>query len=184
MVAQLWEGGGHPFYIHIQIKNAELLAQRTVHDVAQRQECVERLLKKKSLFLYSFGDGYGHFHSYLGCAWLGLKMENNKQPGNKVQIDRKFRSFRQKKKRKKLFPKALIYTKLQWYLNPLGSFLFSIQMGFLKPTSFHSKNYLAKLSLSPIWMQNQCFSCVNMLAQQYTQNGLGWKGLTCTSDSS
>lgn len=101
MVAQLWEGGGHPFYIHIQIKNAELLAQRTVHDVAQRQECVERLLKKKSLFLYSFGDGYGHFHSYLGCAWLGLKMENNKQPGNKVQIDRKFRSFRQKKKKEK-----------------------------------------------------------------------------------
>lgn len=35
MVAQLWEGEGHPFYIHIQIKNAGLLAQNTIHDVAQ-----------------------------------------------------------------------------------------------------------------------------------------------------
>lgn len=181
MVAQLWEGGGHPFYIHIQIKNAELLAQRTVHDVAQRQECVERLLKKKITFPSLI---WRWLWTFSLISWLCM-VEDGKQQAtwkHKVQIDRKFRSFRQKKK--KLFPKALIYTKLQWYLNPLGSFLFSIQMGFLKPTSFHSKNYLAKLSLSPIWMQNQCFSCVNMLAQQYTKNGLGWKGLTCTSDSS
>lgn len=135
MVAQLWEGGGHPFYIHIQIKNAELLAQRTVHDVAQRQECVERLLKKKSLFLYSFGDGYGHFHSYLGCAWLGLKMENNKQPGNKVQIDRKFRSFRQKKKKKTL-PKSLDLHQIVVVPKSPRFFLVQYSNGFLETYIF------------------------------------------------
>lgn len=98
--------------------------------------CRKTVKKKKSLFLYSFGDGYGHFHSYLGCAWLGLKMENNKQPGNKVQIDRKFRSFRQKKKKKKTLPKSLDLHQIVVVPKSPRFFLVQYSNGFLETYIF------------------------------------------------
>lgn len=51
IVAQLWVGEGHPFYIHIQIKNAGLLAQSVSNDMASKVEMYQKT--DKNLFLFS-----------------------------------------------------------------------------------------------------------------------------------
>lgn len=52
MVAQLWKGEGHPFYIHIQIKTAVLLAQCNIYDVSSKVGMCRKMVK--NLFFFSY----------------------------------------------------------------------------------------------------------------------------------
>lgn len=52
MVAQLWKGEGHPFYIHIQIKNAVLLVQSNIYDVSSKIGMCRKM--DKNIFSFSY----------------------------------------------------------------------------------------------------------------------------------
>lgn len=52
-VAQLWEGEGHPFYVHIQMKNAGLLVEGNGNDMASKVKTYIKKIKNKYHFLFS-----------------------------------------------------------------------------------------------------------------------------------